>query len=161
TVPDGKSWCDACHGPAQFSSRELGLMRGDIRARILWGDPIKEIREAWLAKGAPGAALKSALEDALRERRRHFRMRGALDLLVALLCFVIGAASAWFQYAFFHGQIEFAVPTKGMGILMVTSLALPMAGLHFSFRGVRRLTSGGSDEKSASDLSEFDFFDKD
>src|SRR6185295_16574432 len=51
TVPDGKSWCDACHGPAQFSSRELGLMRVDIRARILWGDPIKEIREAWLAKG--------------------------------------------------------------------------------------------------------------
>jgi hypothetical protein len=135
-------------------------MRVDVRARVLWGDPIETIREAWLVKGAPSPLLNSALEDAVLEREKHFRKRGLQDLGIGVACFCLGALAALFHYALFHGQIETTVTSKEMALVWIAMVALPLAGLHFSFRGVRRLATGGSSEGAASDLSEFDHFSK-
>jgi hypothetical protein len=124
-------------------------MKVDVRARVLWGDPIEAIRDSWLAKGAPSPLLNSALEDSTLERRWHFHKRGLQDIGVAILCFCLGAFAVWCHNAVVRGAA-----------IWIAMIGLPLAGLHFAFRGVRRLTTGGSAEESASDLSEFDHFSK-
>jgi hypothetical protein len=145
----------------EFSDREYQSMKVDIRARVLWGDSKETIQSAWLAKGAPGPQVNSALEDALDERLRHFRLRGAQDLLIGLGLIGIGAILAWFQYALYRGQIEMAVSAKMMALVWIGMVGMPLAGLHFSLRGIRRMVGGGLNAEAASDMSEFDYFDKD
>jgi len=153
-VAPGEPWCEVCRGPAEFSSRDRERMELDVRAHVLWGDPVEEIRVAWLKKGAPAEQVRKALEDSVRERHRHFRMRGFQDLLIAAGCFLGSGLAYWMQHAVQEGQI--ALPRKLTAYIMIASIVLPLAGLWFGFRGVRRVMSGGAAEKAASDLSEFE-----
>ncbi|MBI3855287.1 MAG: hypothetical protein HY293_06315 [Planctomycetes bacterium] len=151
-VPAGQSWCEACRAPSEFSTRDQERMKVDVRARVLWADPVEEIRADWLKKGAPAEAVREALRDAVRERHRHFRVRGLQDVLSGLGCLVLGALAGWIFYAAGHGQIHFH--SRVMELVFVAMAALPCVGLFLVSRGVRRIASGGAHEKGASDLSE-------
>jgi hypothetical protein len=129
-------------------------MAVDVRARILWGDPIESIREACLKKGASPALVDAALREGLRERNRHFRFRGLQDIGLSLLCFLVGAGAYWMKEGAAHSEIP--VTAKGMALLMIASVVGPLAGLWLGFRGIRRIATGGASEKAASDLSEFE-----
>lgn len=131
-------------------------MRIDVRARVLWGEPIERIREAWLAKGAPATLLNAALDHAGLERRIHFRKRGLEDIGIGIACLGVGGLAAWFHYALFHGQIEIRVTAKMRSLIWAAMFGLPLIGLIFALRGVRRIISGGFDEEAASDLNEFE-----
>ena len=145
SVPPGEPWCDACRGPVEFSEKDVERMKVDVRSRILWADPVETIREEWLKKGAPAGLLASTLEAAVRERHRHFRVRGIQDVLIAVGAFVAAAFVIW---VYLDGYRS--------GRLFVLMAGLPCVGLIFGMRGLHRLSSGGKDEKQASDLSEFD-----
>ena len=129
-------------------------MEVDVRARVLWADPVEEIRVAWLKKGAPAEEVRRALETAIRERHRHFRIRGIQDLLIAGGCFLGGGLAYWLQHALHEGEI--ALPGRAAAYVMIASVVLPLIGLAVGFRGTRRVLSGGAAEKAASDLSEFE-----
>jgi len=121
-------------------------MAVDVRARILWGDPIESIREACLKKGASPALVDAALREGLRERNRHFRFRGLQDIGLSLLCFLVGAGAYW----------EIRISGRGPAVVLIASVAGPLAGLWLGIRGIRRIATGGASEKAASDLSEFE-----
>ena len=129
-------------------------MEVDVRARILWGDPVEEIRASWLKKEAPAEAVRRALETAIRERHRHFGIRGFQDLLIAAACFLGGGAACWLQHAVHPGQIQWR--GRATAYAMIASVVLPLIGLALGMRGVRRVLTGGTQEKAASDLSEFE-----
>lgn len=148
-VPVGAAWC-GCGGPAEFSSRDRERMRLDVRARVLWADPVETIREEWLKKGAPGQEIRAAIDDSLRERRSHFRARGFRDLLTGVACFAGGAAAAAVTRTTTSGDAP--VSAKGFALILVATAALPAIGLWFTWRGVRRLATGGAEEKGASDV---------
>jgi hypothetical protein len=142
-VPPGEPWCEVCKGPAVFSDAEVERMRVDVRARILWADPVETIRDDWLKKGAPAGVVNSTLEAAIRERHRHFRVRGIQDVLMALGSFAVGAAAI---YLFLDGY-------RGAA-LFIAMVGAPCVGLSLCFRGIGRIASGGKKENAASDLSE-------
>jgi hypothetical protein len=129
-------------------------MEVDVRARVLWGDDSEEICADWLKKGAPESDIRDVLAAALRERRHHFRVRGAQDLLMALGAFAVGALAASAYYAQMHA--EFRITNRGMAMLMVAMVVGPLAGIALTYRGIRRLTIGGETAEAASDLAEFE-----
>jgi len=123
-------------------------MKRDVRARVLWADPVETIREEWLKKGAPGEEIRTAIDDAFRERRRHFRTRGFLDLVSGIGSF-LGAAILF--YLFHRHDPETGKAFMG-GRALVLAAVLLAVGLWFTWRGVGRLATGGSHEKEASDV---------
>ena len=153
-VPPGQAWCEVCKAPTEFSVRERHQLNVDVRARVLWAEPIEVIRDDWLKKGAPAGNVEAAIEDALRARHRHFRFRGLVDLGLGILAFLLGGGACWIQYLIHHGQLVVHGDTDA--ILLIAAVALPCAGLGLSFRGIRRLMTGGASEGAASDLSEFE-----
>ncbi len=153
-VPPGEPWCPDCKAPTEFSEREFKRMGVDVRARILWGDPVETIREDWLKKGAPPTLVDLALRQAIQERNRHFRIRGLQDIGMAVVCFVVGAGAYWLEQGAAHGEVR--ITGRGMALVMIASVVGPLAGLWLGFRGIRRIATGGASEKAASDLSEFE-----
>jgi len=125
----------------------------DIRARVLWGDLIEEIRTDWLAKGAPSEAVLEALDASFKERQRHFRKRGFQDLILGLGALVGGGVGAGWGSAGLSGRVRM---TSGEFRLSVGMTLLLFLGLFLTIRGIHRLLTGGAAEKSASDLSELD-----
>ena len=129
-------------------------MKVDVRARVLWADPIATIRDDWLKKGAPAEAVKAALQESVRERNRHFRIRGLQDLGLGLLAFLLGLGAYFLQRA--AANAEISISAKGFALIMIASVGFPLVGLTLTWRGARRLATGGAEEKGASDLSEFE-----
>jgi hypothetical protein len=121
-------------------------MRIDINARVMWGDPMEDIRTDWLAKGAPPDTVLGELEAAYGERQRHFRKRGLQDLLMGAGALALGGTYLFWGYSGIRGSVR-------VSAVMVCLLC---AGAFFSVRGIHRLLTGGAAEKSASDLSELD-----
>jgi hypothetical protein len=125
-------------------------MRVDIRARVLWADSVDAIREEWLKKGASGEEIRAALEESFRERRRHFRTRGLIDLLSGIGSFL---GVAVLVYLFHHHDPETGKLFMG-GRVLIAAAVLLAVGLWFSWRGVGRLATGGSHEKGATDVED-------
>ena len=116
-------------------------MAVDIRARILWGDNLDDIRSDWQKKGASDVQITAALKAAEDERQRHFRSRGILDLALAAGAWI---ATALLWWLWFDGSRS--------GRLMVLMAVGPMVAFWFSSRGVVRLFRGGDAGETASDL---------
>jgi hypothetical protein len=131
-------------------------MKVDIRARVLWGDPLEEIRAEWLKKGAPAQDVGDEIRVAVQERLSHFRKKGSQDLLIGIACFLLAALSGWLHQAVYQGGIH--IHHKAMALVLIALFVLPVSGLFFTIRGIRRIATGGSSEGAASDLSEFDQF---
>lgn len=123
----------------------------DVRARVLWGDSLQEIRDAWLKKGAPAEALDEALSGAARERRAHFRRLGLRDLLIALGLFVAGGIAYWLTN---NGRFE--LQGRGAVYVSMAVFAAPLAGFFLGWRGLRRTTAGGGDGEGASNIDHSD-----
>jgi hypothetical protein len=153
-IPDGEVWRLHCKTPAEFSAKEFERMKVDVRARVLWADPVESIREDWLKKGAPPTAVDIALRESIHERHRHFRLRGFQDLGMGILCLLLGGAAYLLQLASVHGEIRLG--GRGTACMMIASVVAPLAGLLLTLRGIRRIATGGREEKQASDLSEFE-----
>jgi len=134
----------------EFSARDRERMRNDVRARVLWSDPPESIRQDWLKKGAPDEEIQAAIEESFRERRRHFRGRGLLDLGAGIGSF-LGAAVLFLL--FHHHDAESGKLFMG-GRMLVLTAALLALGLWRTWRGVERLATGGSQEKAASDVED-------
>jgi len=149
----GSSVCETCNAPVEFPAAEQDRMAVDIRARVLWGDQIEEIRADWLAKGAPPEAVRVALEASFEERQCHFRKRGLQDLLLGIGALAVGGAGAVWSTAGLSGRVHM---TRGEFRLSLGMTLLLFLGLFLTIRGVHRLLTGGAAEKSASDLSELD-----
>jgi hypothetical protein len=130
-------------------------MRVDVRARVLWADPVETIRADWLKKGAPAEEVRAALQEAVRERHRHFRMRGLQDVLIAVGCFGLTAGCIYIRHLVYEEGMS--IDGKAFGYIIIGMAVLPSVGLWFGLRGLRRLRSGGKGEKGASDVSEYDF----
>jgi hypothetical protein len=150
-IPSGLT---ACRTPVEFSSRDQERMGVDIRARVLWGEPLEEIQADWRKKGAPEAEIRAALNLAIQERRSHFRMRGTQDLAVGIALFLFAAISYGFHWAANHGGL--VLPRKTIAGIAVTAILLPLAGLFLSIRGIRRMAVGGEVKEAASDLNELE-----
>jgi hypothetical protein len=145
-VAPGVSACESCGAPVEFSPADRERMKVDINARVMWADPVEDIRTDWLAKGAPPDAVRTKLEAAYGERQRHFRKRGLQDLIMGVGALVLGGGGAVWSYSALRGSIRLTV---GMIFLLFT-------GVFLSIRGIHRLLTGGAAEKSASDLSGMD-----
>src|SRR6266851_2732235 len=89
-VAPGSPACESCGAPVEFSAADHERMKVDINARVMWADPVEDIRTDWLAKGAPPEAVREELEAAYGERQRHFRKRGLQDLLMGVGALVLG-----------------------------------------------------------------------
>lgn len=124
-------------------------MRHDIRARMLWGDKLDDIRADWTAKVAPDVELTKALKAAEEERRAHFRSRGMLDLLIGLTFMGLAGMDVWLYRAILNGEI--AVRSRGAGAAFVGLVLLPCVALYFLMRGATRLARGGEEGEAASD----------
>jgi len=133
-----------------FSDRDRTRLQDDVRARVIWGDSVEDIRTDWLNKKAPAPDIKAALQSALRERNAHFRARGIRDFVLGLACFVVGAVAVILFQSAAGGKIQLA-PKEG-ALVLIGMAAAPAAGIAFAIRGVRRILTGGKSELSASDL---------
>src|SRR5690349_12620875 len=132
-------------------------MKVDVRARILWGDDVEDIRKDWTGRGAPDAALGEALDCAGRERDAHFRARGRRDVFAGVLFLVAGGGAAF--YYWYAIQTHIRVQTKFMsGVLACAALA-PVVGTILLARGIRRIRTGGAHELGATDVEPPDYFD--
>lgn len=126
----------------------------DINARVTWGDPVDEIRDDWLKKGAPAEEVQKALDVAAHERRDHFRRRGRGDLLMALGLFAAGAFAYGVVWTVDQGKMR--VPARGYAIALIAAIASLLAGLFLAGRGLRRLFVGGEADEAASDIDHSD-----
>jgi hypothetical protein len=124
-VPPGEPWCEVCKGPAVFSGRRSRAHAVDVRARILWADPVETIRDDWLKKALLPDVVNSTLEAAIRERHRHFRVRGIQDVLMAIGSFAVE-------------RPPLPVPGRiSRGGAVIAMIGAPCVGLSLCFRGDR------------------------
>lgn len=139
----GHSWCPSCRGPVEFGVRDRERLAVDVRARVLWGDPVEDIRGDWLKKGAPAPVVQEALRSAALERRRHYRALGFRDLGLAVVCFVLAAGAAWHFQTVTRKKVS--VPPKEGVTILISMAALPAIGLALTLRGFGRVTHGGKE----------------
>jgi hypothetical protein len=152
-VAPGVSACESCGAPVDFSAADRERMKVDINARVMWGDPVEDIRTDWLAKGAPPDAVRDELEAAYAARQLHFRKRGMQDLLMGVSALILGGAGVSWSYFGLRGSVRM---TSGEFKLSILMICLLFVGGFLLIRGIHRILTGGAAEKSASDLSEID-----
>lgn len=152
-LPPGAAECRPCHAPGEFSDAERGRMETDIRARVMWGDLVEDIRTDWLAKGAEPDAVRAALQESFDERQRHFRTRGLQDLAMGVGALVLGGGGIAMNYLDVARSLTLS---RGQFKISLILIAIGCLGVFLTIRGVHRLLTGGAAEKSASDLSEID-----
>ncbi len=141
----------------EFSRTENDRMKVDVRARILWGEDVGDIRKDWTARGAPDAALRGALDAAGRERDAHFRGRGWRDLFASVLFLVAGGVAAHWYWDAIRNHIR--VDTKFMSGVLACAVLAPGVGAILLTRGIRRIRTGGAHELGATDVGSSDSFD--
>ncbi len=159
TVPADRPFCTQCgarlsNPPTQkCRAADLDRLRIDARARILWGEDRVALRTDLLKQGFSTWDVDRALDDAIEERKTHFRRLGKKDLLIGAAC-LGGSVLAFGAYWLFTHSRRTPVRTTGMAYLAM--IALPAAAAYFFIRGGRRLLGGGQGERDASDLEEED-----
>jgi hypothetical protein len=154
-LPAHATLCPACRTPTPLTPERLVQMGVDINARVTWGEPVPEIREAWLKKGAPAEAVEEALRAAARERRAHFRKQGTWDLLKALGLFVLGGIGLWIVRVEASGEV-FRLGGRSSILVAIAAFGAPIAGFFLGIRGLRRIYVGGEAEEAATDISHSD-----
>jgi hypothetical protein len=145
-IPAGETACPPC---------QRARMGVDINARVMWGDPLDEIRNDWLTKGVRAEAVEEALNAAIRERRAHFRQRGTWDVLSALGLFIVGGIGFWITRVEASGEV-FRLGGRLSVIVAMAAFGAPLAGILLGIRGVRRLCVGGEADEAASDIDHSD-----
>lgn len=66
------------------SPPDLPQLTQEARSRVLWGEPVEEIRAWLLSQGMPDKDVDEVMAAALRERAKEFRKRGMSEMLVAV-----------------------------------------------------------------------------
>ena len=132
-------------------------LRLEVRARIFWGDDPQKVRAEFLKQGVSMRDLDRSIQEAVQERREHFKQKGRLDVLKGGgfgLLFLM-ALGVW--YLISHPETgPTASSPQNTGMIFVGLLAFPGAAFFFIHRGLRRIKTGGIGERDVSDLEEED-----
>lgn len=95
------------------------------RARIIWGDPVEEVRQGLLHDGCDPAQADAILRDAVADRARTQRMNGIRDCAIGLGPAVY--ATVVFVTVEFRGRARAWV--------FASAIAASLAAVRFLFRG--------------------------
>jgi hypothetical protein len=118
----------------------------EARAKIIWGEPVEEVRE-WLSfKNLPSAQVEGIIAACLRERAAEFRKKGIRSIIIGALIIIPCSLLAVLIYRAILIDIDTAQsPVTG---------ACYVAILYGSYRcvnGVWWLIRGAKSEGSLSD----------
>jgi hypothetical protein len=119
----------------------------------MWGEQRSLIRADLVREGHSGREVDRALDDAVRERKAHFRSAGMRDILTGGCC--LGAFFLVFGgIALARLGGTFRLFSIGRVFLWMF-LLLPL-GFYFLIRGISRVLGAGEGAGGASDVDEDD-----
>lgn len=135
-------------------SKEKKSLAWEARAKITWGDRSDEVK-SWLTdKGIDPLTANQIVAIAVRERAKATRVKGIQDLLLGLLIGVSGAGVGIGAVLFVKLGL-FAVPVKGLGVLIAFSFLASMFGFHRICRGLHRIMAGARIKGAVSDVEDW------
>jgi hypothetical protein len=143
--------------PAPASEKPRGpdpvQLRIDAKARVMWGEDRGAIRADLARQGHAAREVDRALDEAVRERRAHFRSIGMRDILLGSCCLggfllLIGILVLW--------RVGSGLRLMAVGKGVLGLFLLPPLGIFFLIRGLSRVAGGGKGEGSATDVADDD-----
>lgn len=134
--------------------KEKKSLAWEARAKITWGDRSDEVK-SWLAdQGIDSFTANQIVAIAVRERAKATRVKGIQDLLLGLLI-GIGGAGIGIGAVLFVKLGLFAVPVKGLAVLVTFSFLASMYGFHRICRGLHRIMAGAKVKGAVSDVEDW------
>jgi len=123
------------------------------RARITWGDRGDEVQTWLIDQGIDRYSAERIVAVAVGERATAIRVKGLRDLSLGLLAGA-GGATVGLGAVMLVNRGLFAVPIRGLAVLVAFSLIVFMYGAHRTWRGLARLLGGAHVKGAVSDVED-------
>ena len=125
----------------------------EARAKITWGDQGDDVQTWLIDHGIDRDSAERIVAGAVSERATAIRVKGLRDLVLGLLAGAGGAAVGLGAVMLVNLGL-FAVPIKGLALLVAISFLVFMYGAHLTWRGLARLLGGARVKGAVSDVGD-------
>lgn len=132
---------------------EQQALAWEARARITWGEQGDEVRTWLVDHGIDRDSAERIVTVAVTERAATIRVKGLRDLVLGLLAGV-GGATVGLGAVMLANLGLFAVPIRGLAVLVAFSFVVFMYGAHLTWRGLARLWGGARVKGAVSDVED-------
>lgn len=137
---------EADPGAARPPAPDLGKLRVEARARVMWGEPREDVVRFLVDAGVADVAAQAIVGEMLSERGSAFRRQGLIEMIMGLPLVFFGAMAVL--------GVE-ASPLHASRDIKAVALAALIAGVGglLTTHGLVRIFSGGRGGGAASNLN--------